>query len=204
MNSEMVVRFDSDPPIELKRKLFDALGEIVYEMGYLERSMHRLLRSMLHNEKLASLLVFGVHLDKMLDALRAGFYSERHHMYDTLVFEHLIDRVLKVHEYRNDNIHAQWLITPKGIFRGKWTKHSKGVLSFSKSKSNFPISELYAVSRDTRKVTQDIDLFKSAVFDKQIPEGKTWNQLFDAYAKLIDKAKAASPKKSRKRNPPKK
>ncbi len=109
-----------------------ALGQIIITMGTLEQQINFLLVQMLYrNSRLAANLTFGCHLDRVLETLKAVFYSKKQPPDAMLIFEYLVHRIRTLNEQRNKNVHCLWHVddSRKMLTRFKLGKHKKGVLT---------------------------------------------------------------------------
>jgi hypothetical protein len=161
-------------------KYLTGLGDVALNMKALENDLQEALSLILSNPRFSELLTTGVHLDQLLKALSAAFYSSPYKDDESITFEYLMNQILIIHSRRNDVLHGLFEFYGDGQARWeKKNKHKHGIIP-KQAIEDYPISELEKLCSEINSVRDDLFSFIQALF---LPIDGVWDSKSSMSAK---------------------
>jgi len=155
-----------EPTTPFRESYHSILGQIVVAMGQIELQISLLLIHMLgQNQGLAVNLTFGAHLDRIIDIMKAVFYSKHQDDETAPLFEYLVGEINRLNHERNKNFHCAWTFDSarERANRFRISKHTKGVHHANDWKE-VPFHELQNLNGELNVLNDEIRAFNTKYY----------------------------------------
>jgi hypothetical protein len=187
------------PSTPFRQDFYSTLGQIAVAMGTVENHINFILIQMMDgNERLATNLTFGSHLDRVLEVLKATFYSANHETDAITIFEFLLAEINRLNSERNRNFHCMWNIDDNSqtLHRFRVAKHKQGLLRAPDWKT-VPLEELRELNSQLWVLIDQLNVFATKFYRRPdlpaLPSGEQ-RALDEQYPRLLEQAKNFSGK----------